>query len=82
MPIDYKKYHPKWKKISIFIRKYRAKNKCEECNVKNYSYRGKTKIILTVHHKDLDVNNNSYLNLIALCQKCHLNKHNFIVNKV
>ncbi|GBR73977.1 hypothetical protein NO1_1228 [Candidatus Termititenax aidoneus] len=31
-----------------------------------------TKIILTVHHIDSNKENNSQLNLIALCQKCHL----------
>jgi len=31
-----------------------------------------TKIILTVHHIDGDKNNNNRMNLLALCQKCHL----------
>ena len=31
------------------------------------------KIVLTVAHLDHDINNNSYDNLKALCQKCHLN---------
>ena len=31
-----------------------------------------TKIVLTVHHIDANKRNNSKLNLIALCQKCHL----------
>lgn len=31
-----------------------------------------TKIILTVHHIDADLKNNSPNNLIALCQRCHL----------
>jgi 5-methylcytosine-specific restriction endonuclease McrA len=31
-----------------------------------------TKIILTVHHIDSNKENNSPLNLIALCQRCHL----------
>jgi len=31
------------------------------------------KIILTIAHLDHDINNNDYLNLKALCQKCHLN---------
>lgn len=30
-------------------------------------------IILTIAHLDHDINNNSYDNLKALCQKCHLN---------
>ena len=32
------------------------------------------KIILTVHHKDFDKNNNSDDNLEALCQRHHLQK--------
>ncbi|MEZ5044110.1 MAG: hypothetical protein R2828_29725 [Saprospiraceae bacterium] len=35
MPIDYKTYHPKWKKISAFIRYHRARNKCERCGAPN-----------------------------------------------
>ena len=110
MPIDYSKYHPKWKKISLFIRQHRAKNKCEWCGVPNgeiicrtpYSWYLPTidtrdfikvhgikeynkwmkdnglpeyyvKIILTVAHLDRNRNNNSFFNLAALCQKCHLN---------
>jgi len=30
-------------------------------------------IVLTIAHLDHDINNNDYLNLKALCQKCHLN---------
>lgn len=32
-----------------------------------------TKIILTVAHLDHDIENNSFFNLAALCQRCHLN---------
>jgi len=32
-----------------------------------------TKIVLTVAHIDQDKNNNSFFNLAALCQRCHLN---------
>ena len=28
--------------------------------------------VLTVHHLDLDPQNNSWWNIVALCQKCHL----------
>lgn len=31
-----------------------------------------TKIVLTVHHIDRDKKNDDPLNLLALCQKCHL----------
>ncbi len=37
MPIDRKKYHPKWSLISYLIRFVRAKNRCEDCGIKNYS---------------------------------------------
>ncbi|MCK8492923.1 hypothetical protein M0L20_13730 [Spirosoma sp. RP8] len=37
MPIDRKKYHPKWKLISYLIRFRRAKNRCEVCGLLNYS---------------------------------------------
>ena len=74
MPIDYKKYHPKWKKISEFIRFYRAKNKCEVCGTENYKPHPITgsKVILTVAHLDHDISNNSFFNLKAMCQRCHL----------
>lgn len=74
MPIDYKKYHPRWKKISLFIRRYRACNRCEWCGVENYQPHPITgsRVILTVAHIDHDRNNNSFFNLAALCQRCHL----------
>jgi len=37
MPIDYKDYHPQWKKISAFVRRVRARSKCEACELANYS---------------------------------------------
>lgn len=37
-----------------------------------YDYPKMTKVVLTVHHIDSDKKNNSKLNLIALCQRCHL----------
>ncbi|MEL7123866.1 MAG: hypothetical protein AAFO07_30795, partial [Bacteroidota bacterium] len=105
MPVDYSKYHPRWKKISQFIRFYRAQNHCEHCGVKNYSKgywvdgifwtveaahdhlsetgidvfqdipedKPPVKIVLTVAHLDHDIHNNSFFNLAALCQRCHLN---------
>ena len=32
----------------------------------------KIKIVLTVSHIDHNINNNSFFNLAALCQRCHL----------
>jgi 5-methylcytosine-specific restriction endonuclease McrA len=75
MPLDYRKYHPKWKLISFFIRFFRARNKCEWCGAKNYERHPLTgsMVILTVAHLDRDRANNSFFNLAALCQRCHLN---------
>lgn len=75
MPIDYKKYHPKWFLISRLIRFTRAKNRCEKCSAENglpHPVTGK-KVVLTVAHLDRDRTNNRFHNLAALCQRCHLN---------
>ena len=74
MPIDYSQYHPKWSLISRLIRFKRAKNKCEWCGAENYVPHPITgsKVILTVAHVDHDKDNNSFENLAALCQRCHL----------
>lgn len=74
MPIDYKKYHPRWRKISYFIRAYRAKWKCEWCGAINGFAHPITKstVVLTVAHLDHNIKNNSFFNLAALCQRCHL----------
>lgn len=75
MPIDYRKYHPKWSLISRLIRFKRANNKCEWCGAVNYEPHPVTgsKVILTVAHIDHNKDNNRFDNLAALCQKCHLN---------
>lgn len=75
MPINYKEYHPKWKVISRFIRFYRARNKCEWCMAENAQPHPVTgsRVVLTVAHIDHDKKNNSFFNLAALCQRCHLN---------
>lgn len=74
MPIDYKKYCSDWKLRSRFIRFYRANNRCEVCGAKNYRTHPETgsKVILTVAHLDHDISNNSFFNLKAMCQRCHL----------
>lgn len=73
MPINYKEYHPEWKKISKSIIE-KAKNMCDLCNAENGEPHWKTgsKVVLTVHHIDGNKQNNSKINLIALCQRCHL----------
>ena len=77
MPIrpEMKKRYPKdWKLRSKFIRFYRAKNKCEWCGAENYKPHPITgsKVILTVAHVyDHRPEAASFLNLAALCQRCH-----------
>ena len=75
MPIDYKKYCSDWKLRSRFIRFYRAKNHCEVCGCENYQPHPITgsKVVLTVAHLNHDINDNSFFNLKAMCQKCHNN---------
>lgn len=73
MPINYKDYHPAWKFISRAVIS-KANNMCELCDAMNRMPHWKTgsKVVLTVHHIDGDKNNNNKLNLICLCQRCHL----------
>jgi len=74
MPIkDWSKYPKEWKKISKAVIE-KANNCCKLCPSANYKPHWKTgsKVVLTVHHIDGNINNNSKYNLIALCQRCHL----------
>jgi len=89
MPIklENKNLYPKnWNEISKDIRFNRADNRCEICGAINYSYVHKKsrelclrdedlaiQIVLTVAHLDHDPENCDYLNLKAMCQKCHNN---------
>jgi len=74
MPINYKEYCDNWKTISLFIRKYRSRGRCEFCGAENYKPHPITgsKVVLTVAHLDHDKSNNDFFNLRALCQRCHL----------
>jgi len=74
MPIDYKNYNDNFKWLSKQIRQVRAGNKCELCNATNGKPHWKTasKVVLTIHHIDGNKKNDNLLNLIALCQRCHL----------
>lgn len=76
MPCNYKDYHPEWKQISRSIIRDRAKNGCELCPAQQGKPHWKTgsKVVLTVHHirESLGKMNVDPLNLIALCQRCHL----------
>jgi 5-methylcytosine-specific restriction endonuclease McrA len=77
MPFNPKNYPANWKtEIRPSILR-RAENKCEECGVANGSPlpSGKFSVVLTVHHIDGKLVDHSEGNLIALCQKCHLDKH-------
>jgi len=60
-------YTPDWKYIAWKV-KDRAGWKCEGCSIPH----GPCPRILTVHHIDLNPQNNQADNLIALCQRCHL----------
>lgn len=85
MPIDYSKYCKDWKARSRFIRFYRAKNKCEICGALNYKPHPVTgsRVVLTVMHLDHNIKNNSFFNLKAGCQHCHLNydKEHHAINR-
>jgi 5-methylcytosine-specific restriction endonuclease McrA len=70
-PENRKRYPKNWKAISRRIRDQRARNKCENCGVKNYSIRDGAKIVLTVAHLDHTPENCSDDNLRAWCQRCH-----------
>ena len=74
MPMNIKDYHPNWRTISRSIIHDRAQNRCELCDAPNGALHWKTKsrVILTVHHINSDKQNNNPMNLIALCQRCHL----------
>lgn len=74
MPIDYRLYCEDWHLRSRFIRFFRARNRCEVCRARNYHPHPETgkKVVLTVGHLDHDINNNSFFNLRAMCQRCHL----------
>lgn len=67
MPINYKNYPEEWKKISRAVIA-KAGDKCELCHRPNHQ----DKVVLTVHHINFDITDNSKHNLIPLCQRCHL----------
>jgi len=63
-------YPADWKYIAWKI-KDRAGWKCEGCKMP----RGPASRALGTHHVDLNPQNNSDENLIALCRRCHLKVH-------
>lgn len=88
MPVDYSKYPPNWKQISLRIRE-RARGQCEctgECGLHKTTPGprrccelngakakwAKGKVILTVAHLNHDPMDCREVNLKAMCQRCHL----------
>ena len=76
MPItaDRKKLYPaNWKQISELVREL-AGWACEICDAVDGNPHPVTgsKVVLTVHHLDYSPANNHPINLIALCQRCHI----------
>lgn len=76
-PENRKRYPKDWKLRSKFIRFIRAKNRCEWCGAENYKphpITGSKVILTTAHVYDHRPEVSNFLNLAALCQRCH-NKH-------
>ena len=88
MPVDWSKYPPDWKQISLRIRA-RAEGRCEcsgecglhcttggprRCEERNGEPAkwANGKIVLTVAHMNHDTADNRDKNLKAMCQRCHL----------
>lgn len=80
MPIrpENKGRYPKdWKLRSLFVRRYRARNRCEWCGAVNgqpHPDTGSTVVLTAAHVYDDRPEASSLLNLAALCQRCH-NRH-------
>jgi|SRR5580765_3485483 len=86
MPIDYSFYPPYWKQFSLYIRKERAGDRCEECGIQNgvENERGSI-VVLTVAHMDwengpCDCKQRTGMkcarpdHVLALCQADHLKR--------
>ena len=77
MPIrpEKKDWYPKdWKLRSYFVRFIRANSCCEWCGAENYKphpITGSKVILTTAHIYDAIERPHQFLNLAALCQKCH-----------
>jgi len=61
-------YGTNWDAISRQV-KSDAGWKCRKCG---HVHEHKSGYVLTTHHKDGNPKNNNKTNLIALCQRCHL----------
>lgn len=74
-PGNRNRYPKDWKLRSRFIRFYRARGRCEWCGAVHGQPHPMTgsKVVLTVAHVwDQRPEAASFLNLAALCQRCHL----------
>lgn len=84
MPMKRERYHPEWERISKAVRA-NAGYRCELCKAPGGNFVQRTLggwdaasctkstlIVLTVHHINHDPSDNRKVNLIALCQRCHL----------
>jgi hypothetical protein len=73
MPMKKEDYHPGWREISWAIIHIRAKNHCELCNAENGKPHWKTgsRVVLTTAHINQDKTDNDFVNLLAVCQRCH-----------
>jgi hypothetical protein len=73
-PENKARYPADWKLRSLFVRTYRAKNRCEWCGAENgkpHPVTGSKVVLTTAHVFDHRPEAASLLNLAALCQKCH-----------
>lgn len=74
-PENRDRYPANWREISERIRWGRARGRCEWCGVRHGDRNPATGavVVLTVHHLDHTPENCAPENLVALCQRCHLN---------
>ena len=74
MPIDYNNYGMEFCVKSAVLRMY---GKCAQCGVGQgtFSKRTGSKVVLTVHHVNMDRHSHELGNLVPLCQACHLEQH-------
>ena len=76
-PENRKRYPHDWKLRSLFVRRVRAKNRCEWCGARNgepHPITGSIVVLTCAHVFDDRPEAASLLNLAALCQRCH-NRH-------
>lgn len=73
-PENKSRYPSDWKLRSLFVRVYRAKNRCEWCGAENgrpHPVTGNKVVLTAAHVFDRRPEAANLLNLAALCQKCH-----------